>query len=160
MCQPLHLTIHFNGIVQEDGTRLHAGIHEKVDSAIEMLKLDPTALAKAQEIEAVGDLMPAIVKQVHAGFSLVDGVYELAGDWQNLKDPTPALVDFTNAQAREAVRWTASLYLTAWKLSESIKLPGWLGPCQLIPLDCRRAFKSAPFPKINNLNAISRPLYE
>ena len=126
MCQPLHLTIHFNGIVQEDGTRLHAGIHEKVDSAIEMLKLDPTELAKAQHIEAVGDLMPAIVKQVKAGFSLVDSVYELAEDWKDLKNPTPALVDFTNDQAREGVRWTASLYLTAWKLSENIKLPGWL----------------------------------
>ena len=130
MCQPLHLTIHFNGIVQEDGTRLHAGIHEKVDSAIEMLKLDPTALAKAQQIEAVGDLMPAIIKQVKAGFSLVDSVYEIAGDWQNLKEPTPALVDFTNDRAREAVRWTASLYVTAWKLSENIKLPGWLDRAQ------------------------------
>jgi len=126
MCQPLHLTIHFNGIVQEDGTRLHAGIHEKVDSAIEMLKLDPTELAKGLHIEAVGDLMPAIVKQVKAGFSLVDSVYELAEEWKDLKNPTPALVDFTNAQAREGVRWTASLYLTAWKLSENIKLPGWL----------------------------------
>ena len=126
MCQPLHLTIHFNGIVQEDGTRLHAGIHEKVDSAIEMLKLDPTELAKGLHIETVGDLMPAIVKQVKAGFSLVDSVYELAEEWKDLKNPTPALVDFTNAQAREGVRWTASLYLTAWKLSENIKLPGWL----------------------------------
>ena len=130
MCQPLHLTIHFNGIVQEDGTRLHAGIHEKVDSAIEMLKLDPIELAKAQHIEGVGDLMPAIVKQVKAGFSLVDSVYELAEDWKDLKNPTPALVDFTNDQAREGVRWTASLYLTAWKLSENIKLPGWLDRSQ------------------------------
>ena len=126
MCQPLHLTINFDGIRQEDGTRLHAGIHEKVDSAIEMLKLDPTALAKTQKVEAVGDLMPAIVKQVKAGFSLVDSVYELAEDWKNLKDPTPALVDFTNDRARESVRWTASLYLTAWQLSEGIRLPGWL----------------------------------
>ncbi len=69
---------------------------------------------------------------INIGFPIlfVGGVYELAGDWQNLKDPTPALVDFTNDQAREAVRWTASLYLTAWKLSESIKLPGWLDRAQ------------------------------
>ena len=126
MCQPLHLTINFDGIKQADGTRLHAGIHEKVDSAIEILKLNPTELAKAQQIEAVGDLMPAIIKQVKAGFSLVDGVYAIAEDWKNLKDPTPALVDFTNDRARESVRWTASLYLTAWQLSEDIRLPGWL----------------------------------
>ena len=130
MCQPLHLTIHFDGIVQEDGSKLHRGIHEKVDSAIEVLKLDPTALAKAQQVEAVGDLMPAIIKQIKARHGLVDSVYALAEDWQNLKNPSPALVDFTNEQAREAVRWSASLYLTAWKFSEDIKLPGWLDRAQ------------------------------
>lgn len=130
MCQPLHLTIHFDGIVKEDGTRLHAGIHEKVDSAIESLKLNPTALAKGQQIEPVGDLMPAIVKQIKAGHSLVDSVYALSEDLQDLKNPTPALVDFINEQARESVRWTASLYFTAWKRSESLKLPGWLDRAQ------------------------------
>ena len=69
---------------------------------------------------------------INIGFPIlfVGGVYELVGDWQNLKDPTPAVVDFTNDRAREAVRWTASLYLTAWQLSESIKLPGWLDRAQ------------------------------
>ncbi len=130
MCQPLHLTINFDGIRQEDGTRLHAGIHEKVDSAVEMLKLDPTELAKGQEIAAVDDLMPAIIEQVKAGFGLVDSVYALAEDWQDLKPPSPAVVAFTNDRARESVRWTASLYLTAWELSENIKLPGWLDRAQ------------------------------
>ena len=131
MCQPLHLTINFDGIKQEDGTRLHAGIHEKVDSSIEMLKqLNPTELAKAQQVEAVGDLMPAIIEQIKAGHSLVGKVYELADDWQDLKNPTPALTDFVNNRARESVRWTASLYLTAWKLSENVRLPGWLDRTQ------------------------------
>lgn len=126
MCQPLHLTIHFNGIVQEDGTRLHAGIHEKVDSAIETLNLDPADLAEGQHIQPVDALMPAIIKQIETEFGLVDSVYALAADWENLETPTPALVDFTTERARESVRWTASLYLTAWKLSETIRLPGWL----------------------------------
>ena len=130
MCQPLHLTIHFDGLVQKDGTRLHAGIHEKVDSAIERLELHPMDLSSRQRIEAVGDLMPAIIEQIKAGFSLVDNVYALAEDWQNLKEPTPALVDFTNDRAREAVRWTATLYLTAWQLSETHRLPGWLDRAQ------------------------------
>ena len=130
MCQPLHLTIHFNGIVQEDGTRLHAGIHEKVDSAIEMLKLNPAVLAKEQKVEAVGDLMPAIIEQIKAGHGLVDSVYALVEDYEALKNPSPAVIAFTSERAREAVRWTASLYLTAWKLSEDIKLPGWLDRAQ------------------------------
>ena len=60
----------------------------------------------------------------------MDSVYALAEDFQDLKNPSPALVDFTNERSREAVRWTASLYLTAWKLSEDIKLPGWLDRAQ------------------------------
>ena len=131
MCQPLHLTIHFDGIKQEDGTRLHRGIHEKVDSSIEILGLDPIELTKAQQIEAVGDLMPAIIAQIKTGHGLVGNLYELADDWQALKAPTPALTDFVNDRARESVRWTASLYLTAWKLSENLRLPGWLDRSQI-----------------------------
>ena len=126
MVQPLHLTIHFDGIVQEDGTRLHAGIHEKVDASIEMLNFDPNELAKDQNVERVGELFPAIVKQLKDGHSFVDKVYELAEQYQNLKEPSPELLEFTKERSREGVRWTASLYLTAWKLSEHIKLPGWL----------------------------------
>ena len=126
MCQPLHLTVHFNGIVQEDGTKLHDGIHEKVDASVEMLKLDPTELAKELQAKIVGDLMPAIVKQIKDGHSLVDRVYELVDDYGDLKKPSPVLLDFTKDRSREAVRWTASLYLTAWKLSENVRLPGWL----------------------------------
>ena len=126
MCQPLHLTVHFDGIVQKDGTKLHAGIHEKVDASIEMLKLDPAELAKNQQVKPVGELIPVIVQQLKAEHSLVDRVYELVADYGDLKKPSPALLDFTTERSREAVRWTASLYLTAWKLSEDLRLPGWL----------------------------------
>lgn len=126
MCQPLHLTVHFDGIVQKDGTKLHDGIHEKVDSSIEMLKLDPTELAKGQKLTQVGDLMPAIVQQIKDGHSLVDRVYELVDEYHNLKNPSDDMVEFTKERSREAVRWSASLYLTAWKLSEEIRLPSWL----------------------------------
>ncbi len=126
MCQPLHLTIHFNGIVQEDGTKLHAGIHENVDALVERLKLVPAELAKEQHILPVDELMPTIIAQMEAGHSLVDDVYELAAPLKDSENPTAALVDFANERARESVRWTASLYLTAWKLSEKIRLPGWL----------------------------------
>ncbi len=126
MCQPLHLTVHFNGIIQEDGSKLHSGIHEKIDSSIEVLKLDPTELAKDQTIEIVGELFPAIVKQLKDGHSLVDNVYELVEQYQALEEPSSELIDFTKNRAQECVRWTASLYLTAWQLSGNIRLPGWL----------------------------------
>jgi len=126
MCQPLHLTVHFDGIIQEDGSKLHGGIHEKVDSSIELLKLNPSELAKELQVEPVDDLMPAIIKQIKDGHSLVDRVYEMVHEYQKLNQPSQELMDFTDIRSREAVRWTATLYLTAWKMSENITLPGWL----------------------------------
>ncbi|MCG9127517.1 hypothetical protein JT359_07970 [Candidatus Poribacteria bacterium] len=126
MCQPLHLTVHFNGIVQDDGTVLHRGIHEKVDSSVEVMKLSPTELAKNQSIKHVEELLPAITKQIQDGFGLVDRVYELVEDYEKLKTPSQELINFTQDRSKESVRWTASLFYTAWKLSDTISLPGWL----------------------------------
>ncbi len=126
MCQPLHLTVHFDGIVQEDGSKLHEGIHTIVDSSIEVMKLDPTELSKGHEIKPVKELMPAIVEQIKIGNKLVDNVYHLVQDYENLENPSEELLEFTKGLSREAVQWTASLYLTAWELSGEIKLPGWL----------------------------------
>lgn len=126
MCQPLHLTVHYDGIVQEDGSKLHGGIHAMVDSSVEVLKLDPNELAKGHTVSVVGELFPAIVKQMKDGHSLVDQVYKLVEDYEKLKEPTPELIEFTNERSREAVKWTASLYLSAWRISDKIKLPGWL----------------------------------
>lgn len=126
MCQPLHLTVHFNGMVQEDGTILHKGIHEKVDSSIEILKIDPSVLAMKQNVEHVEKLLPSIVKQIQIGHKLVDTVYAMANEYEDLDNPTTELVKFTNNRSRESVRWTASLFYTAWKMSENVSLPGWL----------------------------------
>ncbi len=126
MCQPLHLTVHFDGIVQEDGSKLHGGIHEKVDASIEVLKLDPNKLSEGQEVKPVKELMPAIVEQMKIGNNLVERVYQLVKDYQDLKNPSEELFEFTNSLSREAVQWTASLYLTAWQLSGEINLPSWL----------------------------------
>ena len=134
MCQPLHLTIDFDGRKQPDGSVLHKGIHEKVDALIENIGLDPSALAKNQEIQPLDDLMAGIVEEFHAGYSLLDRVYELGKtppsfqdrDWKSV----PEVVDFATERAREATRFTAALYLTAWELSDKIKLDGWLNRAQ------------------------------
>lgn len=130
MCQPLHLTIHFDGRKQPDGSVLQKGIHEKVDALIEYLELDPTLLAKNQEIQPFDDLMAGIVEEFDAGFAQLDRVYELGDslptfsnkDWERV----PAVVDFAMERARAATRFTAVLYLTAWELSGKLKLEGWL----------------------------------
>ena len=126
MCQPLHLTVHFDGRAKPDGSSPGTGIHENVDALVGRLKLKVDDLAKDQEILPVEELLPAIFQQIKAGHRLVDSVYDLEEDLKNYQEPTPALVDFTNERAREAVRWTSALYLTAWRMSDDISLPGWL----------------------------------
>ena len=107
-------------------SKLHGGIHAKVDSSIEILELDPIELSKGHEIKPVKELMPAIVEQIKIGNKLVEDVYHLVQDYDDLENPSEELLEFTKELSREGVQWTASLYLTAWELSGDINLPGWL----------------------------------
>ena len=130
MCQPLHLTIDFNGRKLEDGSKAHKGIHERVDALPETLGLDPDDLARGQNVAPIEQLMPEIIAQLKRGHGLVDRVYELAPrvprhgaeDWAREQE----VVDFALERTRESVRFTASLVLTAWRLSEGLKIEGWL----------------------------------
>ncbi len=123
MCQPLHLTIHFDGRARADGSSPKSGIHAKVDGLVQRLELDPRRLAKDQEVAAFDSLMPAILKEIERGRSLIDRVYELE---EKLESGTaPEVRAFAWERARAATRFTASLYLTAWELSAQVELPGW-----------------------------------
>ncbi len=129
--QPLHLTIHYDGYVQTEGdssgggSKLHAGIHEKVDSVIDRLAPDPDALASDCRPQPFGDLMAAVMSQFAQNHDNVARVYELADDFEPLSEPAAR---FGLQQAAAAAEFTASLYLTAWRDSEAVRLPGWLNP--------------------------------
>ncbi len=130
MCQPLHLTVDYNGRRQPDGSILHKGIHAKVDALIEFLELKPAVLADSQEIAPLGNLIKDIAKSVESGYTLVDRVYELADSLPDTHDKqwtsAPEVIEFARERARESVRLTASLYFTAWRMSATIELPSWL----------------------------------
>lgn len=130
MCQPLHLTVDYNGRRRPDGTVLHKGIHEKVDALVEFLDMESADLAEAQEISAFDNLMIDISKLVENGHSLVDSVYDLADSLPNPRNKewtaVPEVIEFAHERARESVRFTASLYLTAWRISKAVELPSWL----------------------------------
>ena len=129
-CQPLHLTIHFNGWVNEDGSVDQKGIHARIDMLPEYFEMDPDQLAEGQEVVATDSLMAFVVAQIDEGFQLVETVYELGPripeigqkDWKR----DPEVVGFALSRARAAVSFTASLYLTAWRKSEYIQLGDWL----------------------------------
>lgn len=128
--QPLHLTVDFNGRRQPDGSVLHKGIHEKVDSLIEYLEMKPADLAVTQEVAPLDNLMTDISKLVENGHSLVDKVYNLADSLPSPRNKewtaVPEVIEFARERARESVRFTASLYLTAWRISKTVELPSWL----------------------------------
>jgi hypothetical protein len=125
MCQPLHLTIHFDGRVGADGQKVHKGIHEQVDALIEKLKFKAEELAWDIEPAPIEDLMGEILYRVDQGNARVEQVYELA---EALKGPLypDEVWQFAQARSRDAIGFTASLYLTAWRDSEEIQLPDWL----------------------------------
>ncbi len=128
LCQPLNLTIHWNGRVV-DGKSPHTRIHEKIDGLLQNLDLKPEAIAEGLTAAPIDSLMAGIVTQMHARFGEVDHALSLEAylipkdvDWKN----EPAVRGFATSQAKEAARFTVSLYLTAWKMSEKIRLPSWI----------------------------------
>ena len=132
MCMPLHTTIDHDGRVLPGGKSPKTGIHAKVDSLIEKLELKPEILAQNQKIEPLPELLAAIEAQMKDSREKIDATYALETALPDTKvtDPnwkaTPALENFTQERARAATNFTASLFLTAWRDSEKIKLPFWL----------------------------------
>ena len=124
MCQPLHATVHHNGKKMEDGTVVGKGIHEKVDSSVGRLDLEPRDLAVGQEPAVFDSLMGSVVNQIARSNELVNEVYALRAKWED--DNDARMRNFAEARARAAVHFTSSLYLTAWRISEDLRLPEWL----------------------------------
>ena len=129
LCQPLHLTIHWDGRARSDGASPRTGIHTKVDALLGKLKVDPKrVLADVNPAAPIADLFPAVMAEIRKGHALVETVYRLADDLPALADPlkpgSPA-AGFAAERLRGCVRFTASLYATAWKDSAGVKLPSW-----------------------------------
>ncbi len=123
IAQPLHATIHYDGRMA-GGEKVGAGIHETVDSIVERLEMQPADLAARVTVAPFeGDLFEAVMAQVYESNGRADRVYELVDGL----DPVSAEgKSFAEERALRAVAFTASLYLTAWQLSEGVRLPGWL----------------------------------
>ncbi|NKB70773.1 MAG: hypothetical protein GKR89_27195 [Candidatus Latescibacteria bacterium] len=124
MCQPLHMTIHFDGRVPAVEGAEPTRVHEKVDSLVERLEVGAEALAQQVEVVAFDSLMGAIDEQIMESNGRVDRVYELEAKIDQASDP--AVRAFGLERAHRATAFTASLFFTAWEQSASLRLPGWL----------------------------------
>ena len=121
--QPLHLTIHYDGRVEADGTVVGRGIHEKVDGLVQSFGFAPEELAAAAAVNLIDPLLPGVIAEFERSRGLIDRTYELEPD---LEDHSRAgVLAFARERAAAGAGFTGSLFVTAWHLSEQIDLPGW-----------------------------------
>jgi len=139
LCQPLHVTISYDGRPGPDGKSPRSGIHAKVDALLGKLMLDPNAppdrpapdantLLTALRPAAFEAVLPAVMAEIRRSAALVDRVYELEKQLPAETEriaPGSAVEKFTIDRMRAAAGLIASLYVTAWRDSAAIKLPWW-----------------------------------
>lgn len=130
LCQPLHVTRYFDGRPGSDGSLQSKGIHANVDDLIRRLDLKSGELARGQEPAVLDSLMDGIAAQIENSRTFIDTAYSLADRMPSVGEsewsPVPEVVAFGTERARESVRFTASLYLTAWRLSERLEFEDWV----------------------------------
>ena len=130
LCMPLHVTVDHDGKTRADGTSPKTGIHARLDSLPEKLGLTAPALAAQQIVPPSQNLMRDIERQIlesrrHIEYSYqVEDLLPLENEKLAWK-PTPEIRAFGTSRARESTRFTASLFLTAWRDSAKVKLPAW-----------------------------------
>ncbi|MFB3891324.1 MAG: hypothetical protein ACE15C_04795 [Phycisphaerae bacterium] len=136
--QPLHTTVHHDGRAKapfEEGSSPKTGIHAKVDALIGKLKAANKDIAAEVARDAAPtvfeDVFTAAMDELKRSHALVDRVYELEKDLPGVDEPFSAkgagadVEKFARDRLSAAVRFTSSLYLTAWRDSEKIKFPDW-----------------------------------
>ena len=134
LCQPLHVTLDHDGRALPGGASPKTGIHGRMDSLIETLKLAPKTLVQNQNIAPIEKLMPGIESEIQNSRAQIALVYQLENELPQTEKsgarftapPTPGVLRMANERARETTRFTASLFLTAWRDSARVELPVWL----------------------------------
>ena len=130
MCQPLHLTIHYDGIVQDEGEKLQKGIHLKVDGLVQFFNMKSKNLSQDQDVTPFENLMPEIMLEFERGFALVDHVYKIGPNIPRYDDKdwkeNAEVIAFAEDRARTATQFAARLYLTAWHLSGKLEIADYV----------------------------------
>lgn len=144
-CQPLHLTIEFDGRLNDKGKTGETGIHEKIDSLPNRLTLSDLVrpvhfkdkngnAIKGKEGNllapdlAFESLFDGVREQMIATRKLLDKAYELEAALPPAMDMEPLegkVREFAVDRVETGGRFTARLIITAWVNSEKVELPDW-----------------------------------
>lgn len=155
LCQPLHITIHWDGRAKSDGSSPRSGIHNRLDALPGKLKFDPAALlrdikpaplallappaAQGEPQRVSGGsgspakaspspLLKGVLDEIGRSHALVQRVYAMEKDIPAADaalDPNSPAAAFATERLKAAATFTACLCLTAWRDSQAIKLPSW-----------------------------------
>ncbi|MFN7941746.1 MAG: hypothetical protein U0X73_09105 [Thermoanaerobaculia bacterium] len=125
--QPLHTTVHHDGWAEPDGRSPATGFHFLVDPLFESSPFDAESAVEGVAPRAFPEIWPAVSAELAAAHGLIDRLYALEPD---LAAPggiaRPAVLDFACERYRATAAFLASLYLTAWEKSVTVRLPSWL----------------------------------
>ena len=139
LCQPLHTTIDYDGRCDANGKSPHSGIHAKTDALLGKLLADANTPADWPRRDAnsilagvrpatFASVLPAVLAEIRRSHALVDRVYAMETRLPAERAPIRSGTEvekFATGRMRAAAGLIASLYMTAWKDSASIKLPWW-----------------------------------
>ena len=128
LCQPLHTTIHFDGRVPPGGKSPRSGVHAKVDALIQKAPADDAERLPGLRPRVFASVLDEVAAELMRSHALVGRVYAIEKGLPAMDKPlarnTPA-ASLADERLRAAAEFTASLYLTAWRDSAKLKLPGW-----------------------------------
>jgi len=119
---PLHATVIYDGIRQADGTIKQKGIHAKLDGFPEKFKLTPEEIGRGLEAAAVDDVWKHTMAFLNESHGHVEKSYEFdaAGAFDT---PTEASRAFVLDRCRAGAKFTAEVWLAAWRKSEKLPNP-------------------------------------
>ena len=128
LCQPLHTTVHYDGRARADGSSPHSGIHGRVDALFQHLPPTAEATAIPTNVEVFAEVWAETLAEFKRSHALVERVYELEAELPRPSDRgvlTPKVEAFAEERLATSARFTAALYLSAWRDSSAVRLPRW-----------------------------------
>lgn len=128
LCQPLHVTIHYDGRARPDGSSPRSGIHEKVDGLLDRMALTPAEICSSLTVVTTDSVFAFVLAQMDSSRARIDTLYALDPLLPTAKGTAvdPRVRAFALDQARRAAAVTAALYSAAWRASATIPMEEWL----------------------------------